>query len=259
MSSLDGWEIPKWALSAKPSMVKIYRIASNDFIIFKNINAEIDWILSDDYDNSCTDEIRSYIDSVHSRIIFILSYLPKDIDESVKEDIHIMCSEALASIFNKDNTLSTEILASTEERISLYKYEKYLRVVYKTVGNNFAIMCFIILIAYLFKLNIITDYQVIVFTILAFCVGAIGSIASILFKKKEVDFKENIKNESIVDDTNYKILLGGIFASVAYAMVSSGILEPFKSFSFRQSIVIFFLCGFSERFAPSIFEKFNKD
>ena len=74
-----------------------------------------------------------------------------------------------------------------------------------------------------------------------------------------MDFKENIKNESIVDDTNYKILLGGIFASVAYAMVSSGILEPFKSFSFRQSIVIFFLCGFSERFAPSIFEKFNKD
>lgn len=258
MSTLDGWEIPDWALHAKPSIMKIYRISSDHFIIFKNKNNEIDWLLSDQFDENCTDEIRSYIDNIYSKIVFLLSYLPTDIDRIIVEDIHIMCSEALAAIFNKNPTLAIEIITAIEERISAYKYQKYIAIVHNTIGSDFALLSIILLIAYIISLNILNNYQLITFTIITFCIGGIGSIASILSTKKDVNFKETLKNESVVQDIQYKILLGGIFACISYAMISSNIIEPFKNFNFRQSIVIFFLCGFSERFAPSIFEKFNK-
>lgn len=259
MSILEGWEIPKWALHAKPSMMKIYRISSDYFIIFKNKNHEIDWLLSDQFDENCTDEIRSYIDNIYSKIVFLLSYLPTDMDKVIVENIHIMCSEALAAAFNKNATLAMEIITSIEERISAYKYQKYIAIAHNSIGNYFSLFITILLIAYIFSLNIGENYTLITFTIITFCIGGIGSIASILATKKDVNFKETLKDESVIHDIQYKILLGGVFACISYAMISSNIIEPFKDFNFRQSTVIFFLCGFSERFAPSIFEKFNKN
>ena len=144
MSSLDGWEIPNWALSTKPSILKFYRI-SDDFIIFKNINNEVDWLLSDGFSNNCTDEINSYIDNIYSKIIFLLSYLPKDLAMEITENIHVMCSESLAAIFNKNPTLAMEIIDSIETRISAYKYQKYICIAHKTLGNNFGILISIIL------------------------------------------------------------------------------------------------------------------
>lgn len=258
MANLDGWEIPSWALHAKPSMLKIYRI-SDDFIIFENINNEVDWLLSDDFDNNCTDEIRSYIDNIYSKIIFLLSYIPQDMTRNIIENIHVMCSESLAAIFNKNPSLAMEIISSIESKISIYKYQKYIYIAHKTLGNNFGILASIILIVSLINVNIIATYQFITSTILAFCIGGIGSIASILATKKDVSFKETLENHSVIQDIEYKILLGGIFATISYAMISSDILEPFKDFDFNQAIVLFFLCGFSERFAPSILENFNKN
>lgn len=258
MSTLEGWDIPDWALHAKPSMTKIYRISTDDFVVFKNSNHEVDWLLSEKFDENCTDEITSYIDNIYSKIIFLLSYLPKDIDANIIEDINIMCSEALAAIFNKNSTLAIEIITSIEERISAYKYQKYITIVYNTIGNNFTLLTAIILISYIINLNVLNNYKLITFIVIAFCIGGIGSIASILSTKKDVSFKETLKNESVIQDIQYKILLGGIFSCISYAMITSNIIEPFKDFSFHQSIIVFFLCGFSERFAPSIFEKFNK-
>ena len=113
-------------------------------------------------------------------------------------------------------------------------------------------------ISSIINLNILSTYQFITSAILAFCIGGIGSIASILSTKKDVSFKETLDNQSVKQDIEYKILLGGIFATLFYAMISSNIIEPFKDFNFHQSIVLFFLCGFSERFAPSILENFHK-
>ena len=258
MANLDGWEIPSWAISTKPSILKIYRI-SDDFIIFKNIHNEVDWLLSDNFSNNCTDEIRSYIDNIYSKIIFLLSYLPKDIAMEITENINVMCSESLAAIFNKNPTLAMEIIGSIETRISVYKYQKYIFIAHKTLGNNFGILITIILITSIINLNIPIIYQFITSTTLAFCIGGLGSIASILSTKKDVSFKETLENQSVIQDIEYKVLLGGIFAAIAYAMISSNLIEPFKNFDFRQAIVLFFLCGFSERFAPSILENFNKN
>jgi hypothetical protein len=257
MSELNGWIIPKWALDSKPSMVKIYRISSENFIIFKNINNEVDWIASGKFNKTCTDEMRSHIDNIYSKIVLLLSYLPNDIDDKTLDDIYIICSEALAAIFNKNLTLAMEVFVSLEQRVYIYKYEKYIDIVHNTIGCNAFLLSVALLFSYI--VNILCNWQVISFVMTAFCIGGIGSIASILSTKKDVNFKETLKDQSVVQDVNYKILLGGIFSCVSYAMISSNLIEPFKDFSIHQSIVIFFLCGFSERFAPSIFEKINKN
>lgn len=256
MPTLNGWTIPAWALDSKPSMVKIYRISSDEFIVFKNVNNEVDWIASEEFGKSCTDETLSHIDSIYSKIVLLLSYLPNDIDEKILDDIYIICSEALAAIFNNNLILATEIVVSIEERISSYKYEKYIAVVHNTIGCNVFILGVTILFAYI--VNILCNWQAISSVLIAFCIGGMGSVASILSTKQDVSFKETLKDQSVIQDVNYKILLGGIFSCVSYAMISSNLIEPFKGFSIHQSIVIFFLCGFSERFAPSIFEKINK-
>lgn len=256
MSDLNGWEIPSWALKSKASMAKIYRISSDDFIIFKNKNNEIDWITPNEFNEKCTDEDNANTDKVYSKMVYLLSYIPYDIDEKALDNIYIMCSEALAASFNKNSILATEVLTSIEERILVYKYEKYIGIVHNTIGSYFFILISAILFAYI--VNILCNWQLISYVITAFCVGGIGAIASLLSTKKNVSFKETLKDESVTQDVEYKILLGGIFSCISYAMILSNILEPFKDFSFQQSIVIFFLCGFSERFAPSILEKFNK-
>jgi len=255
---LEGWDIPSWALSTKPSMKKIYRISSDDFIIFKNKNNEIDWLSSDHFNKDLSDEINDEINDIYSKIVFLISYLPDDIDINILENIYIMSSEALAAIFHKNSKSATEIINNIENRIASYKYQKYICIVHNTIGNNFSLLVFIMFVAYLISSNFSNTPKSIALIVITFCIGGIGSISSILSTKKNVDFKETLRNESVIQDIQYKILMGGIFACISYAMISSNILQPFNNFSFEQSIVIFFLCGFSERFAPSIFENFNK-
>lgn len=255
MSNLDGWVIPKWALDSKPSMIKIYRISSDNYVIFKNVDKEFDWISSKKFNKNNTGETYSYIDNIYSKIVLLLSYLPKDIDEKILDNLYIICSEAMTAIFNKNLMLATDIITSLEERISSYKYEKYTDIVHNTIGCNIYIFINCLLFAYV--VNILCNWQIISFVITSFCIGGIGSIASILVTKKNINFKEVLKNESVVQDVNYKILLGGVFACISYAAISSNVIEIFEDFNFHQSMIVFFLCGFSERFAPSIFEKFK--
>lgn len=252
---LKGWEIPDWASNSKLSMKKIYRISLENYIIFKNTNNEFDWMSSKEFNQNNTDKIYSYIDEIYSKIVLLLSYIPKDIDEETLDVIYTICSEAMSAIFNQNLTLATDIITSLEERISVYKYEKYTKIVHETVGCNFYILSGSLLLAYV--MNVLCNWQTISFVITSFCIGGMGSISSILSTKKHINFKEILKDNSVIQDVNYKILLGGIFACISYAAITSNFLEIFEKFNFYQSIVVFFLCGFSERMAPSIFEKFK--
>ncbi|MEE7626932.1 hypothetical protein V3O24_12230 [Methylobacter sp. Wu8] len=238
--------------------LKLLVIDTEHYIVFIDNEEYLDWITSKEYDSKGHKD-----NSKHNEVMNMVALLeckPIDhFDKKTKLDFKRLLGEAIARSLSHDYPKAEHILQHTESYIKDRGKELSRRWYLDTAGKTTAVCLLIGVYAWIFR-----EYSIGVFGIKAFyfglsmVAGALGALLSIIFRmgKENLDCLAGREIHEI--ESMYRIIAGMLSAFLGSLLVRTDLFLPVfsKANNIEMAVVLVgFIAGMSERFAPSISTK----
>ncbi len=241
-------------------------LETKDFIVFIDNSEDLDWITTDDYDEKGPE-----IPAKHNEILNTVALL------ECKPIIHLsdknrlnykrLLGESLARSLEHDYKKAADILGQAEHYLVERGKELSRRWYLSRAGNTSAIIFTAGLILWVFRdySTMVLGYTVFI-TSLSVIAGGLGALLSIIFRMGNESL-DCLSGKDLHElESMYRIVAGMLSAFLASLLVRMEIFVPVFSKTSHLEIAIIvvgFIAGMSERFAPSILakldsKKFNK-
>ena len=233
-------------------------IDSQEYIVFIDSKNDLDWITTDEYDNQGHKDI-----SKHNEVMNLVALHEckpiGDFDIKTRLDYKRLLGEAIARSLGHDYTKATHILQHADNYIKERGKELSRKWYLAQSGKTTAILVFIGVLAWIFRINVISLLGIKVFYFgLSMIAGAMGALLSIIFRmgKENLDCLAGKKIHEL--ESTYRIIAGMLSAFLGSLLIRADLFLPIFSKVNSTEIAIIlvgFVAGMSERFAPSILTK----
>lgn len=249
----DKWEKLHGAID-----VKVLIIETESYIVFIDPYFDLDWITTKEYDEKGVDNIQKHNDILNK--IALLECKPTSfLDQKIQINYKRLLGEALARSLGHDYVRANSILDQAE----IYIKERGKEIARQWYLNRAGKTTFIFLVLG-FSLWIFRDYAIGIagrnafIVSLAVVAGSLGALLSIIFRMGKEGMDCLSGKEAHQLESMYRIIAGMLSALLGALLVLSGIVLPVFSKVNNVDvgiILIGFISGMSEQFAPSIMQK----
>lgn len=258
VDSMEGstdYNADKWG---KLDTLKVLVLDTEHFIVFIDHDNDLDWITSDEYDAKGHKDISKHHDVVNK--IALLECKPLNhFDDKTIVNYKRLLGEALSRSLKDDYVKALNILEHAEGYIKDRGSELARKWYLDTAGKTTIIILIVGIYAWMFRVSCVEIFGKTAFYLyLSMVSGALGALLSIIFRmgKENLDClagKEIHERESI-----FRIVAGMLSAYLGALLVSADLFLPVFSKVNKTEValvLIGFIAGMSERFAPSILGK----
>lgn len=248
------YNIAKWGKLPVKHLV----IDTDDFIVFIDEALDLDWITSKAYDS------RGHTDSkTHAYIlnrVALLECRPNGyFTEKITLDFKRLLGEGLSRALSGEYDLAKQMIDDSEEYLDSRGKELSRTWYLRTAGQTCIIILAITLILWPFheKINSTWGRDTTLFMTVMFY-GAFGALLSIIMRTGKENFDCHAGEAIHKLESRYRIIAGMLSALVFSLAIKAHLILPSflaNSDSHYSLFMFSFICGMSERIAPSITTK----
>lgn len=248
------YNIEKWGKLPLRHLI----VESEEYIVFVDNELDIDWMTSKEYDS------KGHKDSTkHNNILSQVAVLECKPNGSLSEkatlDFKRLLGESLALSFDSDYDTAASVLIKAEEYLESRGKELSRKWYLTTAGKVTSIVLGIGVVIWIFRNFFISFVGTTFFIVfLAMVAGSVGALLSIIMRMGNENLDIHAGKELHQLESMYRIIAGMISAILAALAIDSGLIFSIlgNAKNINHGIVLIgFLAGMSERFAPSISAK----
>ena len=248
----------KWG----PLDLKYLILDTEEFIVFIDNSNDLDWITSKEYDEKGPNSLEKHHEILN--IVALLECKPIiHLSEDNQSNYKRLLGEALARSLKHDYKKASAILIHAETFLNDRGKEISRQWYLTRAGVTSLIITVIGATLWIFRdttIKVLGDSVFLI--ILTMIAGGLGALLSIIFRlgKESIDCLAGKKLHEL--ESTYRIIAGMLSALLASLLVRSEMFLPVFSKMNHVAlsmIAIGFIVGMSERFAPSILAKLEKN
>ncbi|NOS89668.1 MAG: hypothetical protein HOP34_14210 [Methylococcaceae bacterium] len=248
----------KWEKLHGTMYVKVLVIETENYIVFLDPDFDLDWVTTKEYDDKGHDNNTKHNDILNK--VALLECKPTNcFDEKTRLNYKRLLGEALARSLGHDYVRAGNILEKAESYIKERGKELARQWYLDRAGKTVILFLAVGIFAWVFRECVIGIIGRTVFILsLAVIAGALGALLSIIFRMGKEGLDCLSGKEAHQLESMYRIIAGMLSALLGALLVQSGIVLPVLSKVNNVevgTILIGFIAGMSEQFAPSMMQK----
>ncbi|WP_257309750.1 hypothetical protein [Geothrix fuzhouensis] len=256
--------MPNFETSPKLPGVNIRHLVmdNDDFIVCIDEHFDIDWKTMDSYNSGIqTDPTR------HNKIInraALAECIPNSHhDERIRTDFKRMVGESIARSLKGDYENAETMLDSAIAYIELRNIEKARYWQLCTACWSAIIMAIIAIYCITIKIKIIERVgENVAILLMAFVGGLLGAVLFMIFRIGKSNITSEAPRSLHVLEALARMMAGGLFGVIVGGAIRLGAVVPMlrsAEFPYLGIFITSIVSGYSERWAPSLIEKVEKN
>lgn len=242
--------------------IKYLIISTKQFIVFLDEENDLDWQLSDDFENrELTFEQKKEYNQVKNTIDSLESVPIDNLDEKTIINFKKQLGEALIRAFESDFENAKKMVELAQEFIIKRNIEQSRFMFLTSCGASASLALALFIILWFFRDYFCLSLGVSVFyTTLASLIGGLGALLSVILRMGKSNLDYNASKRLHYLEGSSRVVAGMISALIISLCIKTQILLPIFTKIESANIAMILgglVAGASERFAPAIISKLD--